>query len=87
MGERLVVVEEAFMVRGRTLVRPAITVDRAPGASFEVRVRTPDGRERSATAALETSHVRGPLPPLAMLRIDAPPEDLPAGTEIWTLDS
>lgn len=85
MADKLVVVEDAFPARSRgTLVRPAITADRAPGASFAVRLRTPDGRERDATAALEVSHVRGPLPPMAMIRIvDAAPDDLPPGTEIW----
>jgi hypothetical protein len=87
MAEKLVVVEDAFPARSRgTLIRPAITADRAPGASFAVRLRSPNGAERNATAALEVSHVRGPLPPMAMLRIlDATPDDLPPGTEIWTV--
>ncbi len=85
MASLLVVVEEAFAGRGKgSLVAPRITADRAPSGTFPVRVRTPDGKERGATATLEVAHIRGPLAPMAMLRVvDLAPADLPAGTEIF----
>jgi hypothetical protein len=50
-----------------------------------VRLRLPDGQERDATASFDVAHVRGALPPFAMLRlVDLTPADVPAGTEVWT---
>jgi hypothetical protein len=89
MATRILVVEDAFPARGKgTLVRPAIIAESAdPRASFAVRLRRPDGTEQAARATLEIPHVRGPLPPRAMLRIEgATPDDLPVGTEIWKDD-
>ena len=88
MSERLVVVEEAFVASGRgVVVAPKITLTRDALGAFAVRLRLPDGTERGATASLDVAHIRGPLPPFAMVRLlDCAPSDVPAGTEIWTED-
>jgi hypothetical protein len=82
----LVVVEEAFAARGSAVqVAPRIVVvERPPRAPFPVRLRMPDGSERSAMAALDVAHVRGPGGAFAMVRLlDLLPSDVPEGTEIW----
>ena len=88
MGTKLVVVEEAFEARGKgVLVSPRITWDRADRGPMPVRLVLPGGAERDATASIEVAHVRGPLPPYAMVRlVDLRPEDVPAGTEVWTCE-
>jgi hypothetical protein len=88
MAQRLVVVEEAFVARGRgVLVDPRFTVTDPPSGTFRVRLRLPDGTERETTASLEVSHVRGSLPPYAMIRLlELGVNDVPPGTEVWTLD-
>ncbi|MGO8996611.1 MAG: hypothetical protein ACLQVI_25130 [Polyangiaceae bacterium] len=88
MAERLVVVEEAFVARGPgVLVAPRITLTRPAQGPFAVRLRFPDGAERAAKASFDVAHIRGPLPPFAMVRLlDCTPGDVPAGTEIWTED-
>jgi hypothetical protein len=84
----LLVVEDAFAVRGRDVtVSPRITVQDPSRTPFAVRLRLPTGEERVATAALEVAHIQGPLPPYAMVRLIATTvETVPLGTEIWTLD-
>ena len=82
----LVVVEEAFAVRGNAVqIAPRIVlVGEAPRAPFAVRLRLPDGTERVATAALDVAHVRGPGGAFAMVRLPGLlPGDVPAGTEVW----
>ncbi len=81
--ERLLIVEDVFVARaGGVHVRPKVTLSRAE-RSFAVTLRTPDGRERSATASLDVMHVRGPLPPFGMLRLHGlAPDEVPVGTEI-----
>jgi hypothetical protein len=88
MPDRLVVVEEAFVARGPgVLVAPRITLPSAAQGPFAVRLRLPDGSERAATASFDVAHIRGPLAPFAMVRLlDCAPGDVPAGTEIWTVD-
>ena len=85
---RLLVVEDAFAGRGRgVLVTPKVTVEKPTPGTFSVRLRLPDGRERVAAASFDVAHIRGALPPFAMLRLaELTPEDVPAGTEVWTLD-
>jgi hypothetical protein len=88
MATRLLVVEEAFVARGRgVLVMPRFTADAPPKDPFGVRLKLPGGAERTARAAVEVSHVRGPLAPFAMYRLyDLTPEEVPPGTEIWSID-
>jgi hypothetical protein len=88
MAERLVVVKEAFVARGPgVLVAPKITLDRPAPSELRVRLRFPDGGEREATASFDVAHIRGSLPPFAMVRLlDCAPGDVPPGTEIWTVD-
>ena len=87
MVERLITVEEAFVARGRgVLVAPRFTLAQPRTGAFRVRLRYPDGAERETSAELEVSHVRGSLAPYAMVRLtELAPEDVPAGTEIWTV--
>jgi hypothetical protein len=88
MVERLVVVEEAFVARGPgVLVAPRITLTRPAAGTLPVRLHLPNGTDRSATASFDVAHIRGPLAPFAMVRLlDCAVDDVPAGTEIWTLD-
>jgi hypothetical protein len=84
--ERLLVVEEAFVARGKgVLVMPRITAETSPRGSFAVHLRLPDGSAREVRAELEVAHVRGKLAPYAMYRLHvASPDDVPVGTEIWS---
>jgi hypothetical protein len=79
------VVKAAFGVRGGEVeVLPAVSSDALPAAAFDVVVRAPGGGERRARATAVTSHVRGPMAPLAMLRLaGVGEEDVPAGAEIF----
>ena len=88
MAERLIIVEEAFVARGRgVLIAPRFTLDRPLANKLRVRLRLPDGSERETSAEIEISHVRGALAPYAMLRLpELAPEAVPASTEIWTAD-
>jgi hypothetical protein len=88
MGERLLVVDEAFTARGRgVLLMPRFTAESPRRESFRVRLRLPNGDERETTASMEVSHMRGALPPYAMLRLpELAPDDVPAGTEVWSAD-
>jgi hypothetical protein len=88
MSERLVVVKEAFVARGPgVLVAPRITLPGNAQGPFSVRLRFPDGSERASRASFDVSHIRGPLAPFAMVRLlDCAPEDVPEGTEVWTIE-
>jgi hypothetical protein len=81
----VVVVEEAFVARGSgVLVAPRITILEAETAPFPVRLRLPDGTERTATASFDVAHIRGPSGVFAMVRLlDVTLADVPVGTEIW----
>jgi len=83
--ERLLVVEDAFVARaGGVHVLPKLTLPHATRAPFAVTLCTPDGAARAAIATLDVMHVRGPLPPLGMLRLHAlGVADVPPGSEIW----
>ena len=84
----LVVVDEAFAARGRgALLSPRITVKDPARAPFTVRLRFPDGSERSTRAVFEVAHIRGPDGVFAMVRLtDLAPADVPPGTEVWASD-
>jgi hypothetical protein len=88
MAERLLVVEEAFVARGRgVLVMPRFTTTSPPKGVIPVRLRLPDGTERATTALVEVAHMRGALAPYAMYRLpELAPGDVPAGTELWSDD-
>lgn len=87
MVERLLSVEEAFVAKGPgVLVMPRFTTATPPRGKFAVQLRFADGRTRDATAEVEVAHMRGPLPPFAMYRLHGlAPEDVPTGTEIWSV--
>ena len=84
----LVKVEEVFVARGRgVLVEPRFAPAEILAGVFDVVLHLPDGSERPTTASMETSHMRGALVPWAMLRLPELSEaDVPAGTEVWSLD-
>jgi len=86
MLTRLLIVDEAFVTRGRgVLLSPRFTADGRQGP-LRVRLRRPDGQEREARAEVEVSHTRGTLPPYAMLRLpELTVEDVPSGTEVWVV--
>jgi hypothetical protein len=83
---RLFVVEEAFRAGSRgCLLAPRFVAEPSLPRSFQVRLKAPRGAERTARAELQVAHMRGPLAPFAMIRLpDLAPEDIPAGTEVWT---
>lgn len=80
-------VEEAFVARGKgVLVMPRFTAEAPRRGAFAVRLKMPDGSTRDVQAEMEVSHMRGALAPYAMYRLHvASPDEIPAGTEIWTL--
>jgi hypothetical protein len=84
--EKLLVVEEAFVARGKgVLVMPRFTAETPRRGSFSVHLRLPDGSTREVQAEMEIAHMRGNLAPYAMYRLHvATPEEVPAGTEIWS---
>ena len=60
----LVIVEDCFVARGRgVLVEPRFAPDAVRTGVFDVVLRLPDGSERTTTASMETSHMRGALVP------------------------
>lgn len=84
MGKRLLVVKEAFAARGGGVeLLPALGSDQVPPRPFAVTLRAPDGSELRTRASAVVAHARGPLPPLAMIRLaDIPVEAVPPGSEI-----
>jgi hypothetical protein len=88
VSERLLVVEEAFVARGKgVLVTPRFTAETPRRGAFAVRLVLPDGNEREVQAEMEVAHMRGALAPYAMYRLHvASPEEIPPGTEIWSLE-
>jgi hypothetical protein len=87
MPGRLLTVEEAFVAKGPgVLVMPRFSTATPPKGKIAVQLRLPDGATREVQAEVEVAHMRGPLPPFAMYRLHGvTPEDVPAGTEIWSV--
>jgi hypothetical protein len=87
MGERLLTVADAFVAKGPgVVVMPRFTTATPPKGRFPVQLRFPDGTARDVTAEVDVAHMRGPLPPFAMYRLhEVTPEEVPAGTEIWSV--
>ena len=83
----LLIVEEAFRAGGAgVLVSPRFVPDPAAPPLRSVRLKTPGGVVRMAVAELQVSHIRGPMPPYALLRLpELAPEDVPPGTEVWAV--
>ena len=86
-ARRILVVEDAFTTGpGGVFVLPKLTADTAPASPADLELRTPSGTARTVKVEVVTSHVRGPLPPYAMLRIGGVSVDeVPVGSELWTL--
>lgn len=87
MAERLLRIEDAFVAKGPgVVVMPRFTTASAPKGKFAVELRLPGGGTREVMAEVDVAHMRGPLPPFAMYRLHGvAPEELPAGTEIWSV--
>jgi hypothetical protein len=85
MAAPLLVVKDAFPARGGGVeVLPPVGSDRLPPSPFVITLRAPDGAERRASATAVVAHMRGPLPPFAMLRLAGVDADaVPPGTELW----
>ncbi len=81
----LLLVVDAFPVRGGGVeVLPAVASDRLPPSPFRVTLRAPDGSKLTARGRAILSHVRGSMPPLAMVRLEGVcVEQVPRGTEVW----
>jgi hypothetical protein len=88
MAERLLIVEDAFVAKGPgVLVMPRFTSASPPKGKIGVELRFSDGTVRNVMAEVDVAHMRGPLPPFAMYRLHGvTPAELPAGTEIWSVD-
>lgn len=88
MSSKLLVVEDAFVARGKgVLVMPRFTAETPRRGAFAVRLRMPDGTTRDVQAEMEVAHMRGALAPYAMYRLHvAAPEEVPQGTEIWSIE-
>ncbi len=76
----------AFAVRGGAVeLLPAVGSDRLPPSPFELVLRTPGGPDRRVKGTAVVAHIRGSLPPMAMVRLDDITEgDVPPGTEVWS---
>jgi DNA-binding transcriptional LysR family regulator len=87
VAERLLVVADAFVAKGAGIVvMPRFTAAAPPKGRFTVELRFADGTIREVAAEVDVAHMRGPLPPFAMYRLHGlTPEEVPAGTEIWSV--
>lgn len=83
--ERLLVVDEAFVARGKgVLLMPRFSFvarEDMPRTGFAVRLDFPDGTSRVTTAQIEVAHMQGKLAPYAMYRLpELGVDDVPRGT-------
>jgi hypothetical protein len=85
LADRLLVVTGAFAVRGNAVeLLPAVSSDKLPPSPFELTLRAADGVARRVKGTAVVAHIRGSLPPLAMVRIhDVTEAEVPPGTEVW----
>ncbi len=81
----LLVVTDAFVANGKgVLVMPRVTVSAPIRGEFQLRMRLPDGTERTVTATMDVAHIQGKGGTFAMYRIHGvKPEDIPVGTELF----
>ena len=83
----LVVITDAFVANGKgVLVMPRVTVAAPIRGSFQVRMKLPDGTERTVTATMDVAHIQGKGGTFAMYRLhDITPEEIPAGSELYAV--
>ncbi len=83
----LLVVADAFIARGKgVLVAPRVTVEKPIRGEFQLRMKLPDGSERTATASMDVAHIPGKGGTFAMVRIlGVKPEEVPVGTELYAI--
>jgi hypothetical protein len=88
MASPLLVVEEAHpQPRQGVVLSPRFVPAPSLARAITVRLELPGGAERTTAAELQFSHVRGPLPPVALLRLPSlSPEDVPPGTKVWLVE-
>jgi hypothetical protein len=81
----LLVVADAFIANGKgVLLMPRVTVAAPIRGEFQLRMRLPDGTERTVTATMDVAHIQGKGGTFAMYRIhDVLPEEIPMGTELY----
>jgi hypothetical protein len=89
MPRRLLVIDDAFPAGARDVhVTPKIVVETPTPGSFDVTLRRPDGSEVALKASLSVSHVRGPQAPFGMYRLlGTKVDDVPIGSELWSVDA
>lgn len=89
MPRLLLVVEDAFTGRGPgVLVMPRVTADVADAAGFAARLALPGGASRDVRAKLDVAHMKGGLPPYALVRLlDVTLDDVPRGSELFIADA
>jgi len=80
----LLTVTDAFIANGKgVLVMPRVTVDAPIRGEFQLRMKLPDGTERTVTATMDVAHIQGKGGTYAMYRLHGvKPEEVPAGTEL-----
>ncbi len=83
----LVVVADAFIANGKgVLVMPRVTVATPIRGEFQLRMKLPDGTERTVTASMDVAHIQGKGGTYAMYRIlGVKPEEIPQGTELHAI--
>ncbi len=71
MTERTLVVTDTVVARGKgvLLLPRLVATPTQPRGPFVARLTLPAEPPREVTAMLEVAHVRGPLPPFAMVRL------------------
>lgn len=69
MATHVLLVRDVTVARGQRLLLPRIDAPSGGRGPFRARLVGPDGATREVQIALEVSHVRGPLPPFAMVRL------------------
>lgn len=83
MSAPLLVVKEAFDVRGGVELAPRIVAPEDGRGPLDVVLELPDGTTRGAVADLVVAHVSGPHRPFALVRLRGlGAADVPAGTTI-----
>lgn len=88
MGERLLVVTDAFELssRGATALVPALDWDGdGRHRDLAVELRLPDGRRVATLARLMVEHFT-PGGFKRVVHVPLPKAEVPPGTEVWTTD-
>lgn len=83
MSDVLLVVTDAYDVRGGVELAPKIVAPQDQKGPIDVTLVRPDGTTTRAKADLVLAHVSGPRPPFALVRLAGlRATDVPAGTTV-----